>query len=220
MSQFSIARKHMVDSQIHTAGVIDPRILEAFTSLQRERFVPENLSKVACTDENLPLGEGRFLMEPVVHARMIEVAEPKSTDIVLDVGGATGYSAAILAPMVSTVIALEETNNFLDYATWIWNELGIRNIQAFQGKLPDGNPASGPYDIIFINGAVSEIPQKLIDQLAPSGRLIAVLKKAGNVLGETTIVQKTAGGNFSARGLFEAGLPYLPGFEPKPVFKF
>lgn len=220
MSQFSAARTNMVDCQIHPAGIILPGLLESFQAVPREKFVPENLRSIAYTDGDLPLGEGRYLLEPSVHARLIQAAEPKSTDVVLDIGGATGYPAAIMSPLVTTVVAVEEKQKLLNLASRLWDEMGVCNVVGLKASLAGGSPEHAPFDLIFMNGAVAEIPGALVEQLGPEGRLVTIVKKPGAVMGQVVIVQNLGEKRFSSYTLFEAGAHYLPGFEPQATFTF
>jgi protein-L-isoaspartate(D-aspartate) O-methyltransferase len=220
MSDFNVARTNMVDCQIHPAGILLPGLLESFQTVPREKFVPENLRSIAYTDGDIPLGEGRFLLEPGVHARLIQAAEPKCTDVVLDIGGGSGYAAAIMSPLVTTVVALEDKQKLLTLATRLWDELGVCNVVGLKNKLAEGSPEHAPFDLIFMNGAVAEIPSGLVEQLSPQGRLITIVKKPGAVLGQAVIVQNLGEKRFSSYTLFEAGAQYLPGFEPQPTFTF
>lgn len=220
MLKFSNARTNMVDCQIHTSGIVMPELLHAFETVPREKFVPAKMKNVAYVDEDLAIGDGRFLLDPVTHARMIQAAEPSAQDVILDIGGVTGYSSAIFSNLVMTVVALEEKKKYLDHADKVWAELEACNVAGFKGKLVAGAPEHGPYDIIFMNGSVSEIPANLIEQLAPGGRLVTIIRKAGEVMGQVTLLQSLGEKGFSSYTLFEAGCPFLPGFEPKPVFSF
>lgn len=220
MSDPQTARKNMVDGQIHTHGVVVPEILEAFETVPRESFAPELFEKNAYNDEDIPLGEGRYMLEPAVHARLVQALELKPDDVVLDIGGGTGYSAAILSNLASTVVVLESDHEFASKAAKLWESLGLCNIVAFEGALEQGHPNNAPYDSIIINGAVADVPPQILDQLAPEGRLVTVVKRAGNVMGEARLYQKDEHGHVSAYPLFEAGTPYLAGFEPRPEFQF
>jgi protein-L-isoaspartate(D-aspartate) O-methyltransferase len=220
MSDFSNARTNMVDCQIHTSGVISPVILQAFETVPRERFVPEGLQNVAYNDEDLPLGEGRFLLEPATHARMLQAIEPQPDDVVLDVGGATGYSAAILSFMASTVMAVEEKKKHITWMEEACNALDICNVVGFKGALKAGCAQHAPYNLIFMSGSVSEIPQELVKQLAPGGRLVTIIREPGKVMGQVTLIQSLGEKGVSSYTLFEAATPYLPGFEPQPAFTF
>ncbi len=219
MTSFSQTRKNMVDSQIQTAGVISPSILDAFRNVPRETFVPEQLRNVAYGDGDLPIGGGRYLPEPIVHGRMVQAADPKKRDRVLDVGGGTGYAAAIMASVAGEVVALEEDRQFLDYATQVWAHMGLTNIAPAIGHLTTGFKQGAPYDIIFVHGAVAEIPVQLAAQLAPGGRMLTIVKQPGRVMGQATLTI-SAGNSHSSRVLFEAAAHYLPAFAPQPVFVF
>ncbi len=214
------ARKNMVDCQIHTAGVVAPAVLAAFQAVPREIFAPGNVRPVAYADEDLPLGQGRFLMAPAILARMIQASDIVPADTILDIGGATGYAAAILSSLAGTVIALDERADFIEQARRHWNSLGIRNAEGLAGSPAGGDAGRAPFDLIFINGAVAEIPARLVEQLTPEGRMIVVLKKPGAVIGQATLVKKSGERGFSSYALFDAASPYSPGFEPKPSFQF
>lgn len=220
MFDFQKARRNMVDCQIHTAGVISPAILDSFATVPRERYVPDTHKRVAYNDEDIVLEDGRILLEPSVHARMVQALDLKSTDVVLDIGGGNGYAAAILSPIVSTVIAVEDKQARIDAATEIWQAMDCCNVAGLKAPLQEGNAENAPYDAIIINGAVPQVPQTLLDQLGPEGRLIAVVRKPGKTMGEATLMRRTGNQTFSSSRLFDAGTPYLAVFAPKPEFQF
>lgn len=220
MTDFSQARKNMVDSQIHTAGVVDDAILKAFGNVPRETFVPQPLQNVAYGDGDLPLGGGRTLPEPINHARLVQAAGPDKNSRVLDIGGGTGYPAAIMAGIAGFVTVLEEDRQFLDYAIQAWQHLGFQNITPALGPLAAGYANGGPYDIIFIHGAVTEVPLNIAAQLAPGGRLMTIVKQPGTVMGQATLTINSVGNKYSSRPLFDAGADYLPAFAPQPAFVF
>lgn len=217
---YSKARINMVDGQIHTAGVTSEEILDAFLNMPRELFLPEKMKGIAYTDEDIPSCPGRILLEPMVHAKLLQAAQPTSTDIALDIAGGTGYSAAILSPLVSTVIALESNQKMLDKAAKNWDELLACNVVGMVGDLKDGAPEQGPFSLISINGAVEDIPQTLIDQLAPQGRLITILKSSPNKCGEAVLVKKDNDGNTTIVRLFETNGTMIPDFKKAPAFVF
>lgn len=220
MAKFSQARQNMVDGQIKTTGVIIPGVLDAFETVKREIFLPQGAQNIAYSDSEQGVAPGRYLLEPSVHARMIEAVQPEEADVVLDIGGASGYSAALFSSMVSTVIALESDEALLAQAQAHWNDMNACNVVGVHGDLTSGNEKNAPYDIIFMNGAVSEIPNHLVALLAEGGRLIAVVKEAGEVMGRAVIVKKSTGGHSSDFDVFDARAQYLPGFEPKEEFRF
>lgn len=220
MFDYAKARSTMVDCQIHPNGVIDPRILSAFETLPREKFLPANKKPVAYQDEDIKLENGRILMEPQVNARMIQLIKPVENDIALVIGDASGYVAAVLGGMVNTVISLEEDKNTIAAFEKIHRELGICNVAGVSGKLDEGAADQGPYSFIFINGSVSDVPPAILQQLSPDGRLITIVKKPGHVMGEVTLYEAGEGGYASPYAHFKAGCPYLKGFEPQESFVF
>jgi protein-L-isoaspartate(D-aspartate) O-methyltransferase len=218
--QYAKARESMVDSQIHPMGVVMESVLEAFQQVPREEFVPEEKKGICYCDEDIEIAPGRYLMEPSVLARMVQAARPDENDVALTIGSGIGYNATILSHLVSTVVALEENELLFSQAQSSWDKLGNCNIAAIKGNPADGVPESAPYDIIIVNGAVCEIPQSLKDQLSEGGRLVAVVKKVGQKIGKATLVKKDKEGLLSESVLFDAGTPYLHGFEPKKEFVF
>jgi protein-L-isoaspartate(D-aspartate) O-methyltransferase len=220
MTDFSAARTHMVDSQIHTMGVVNDNVLEAFRTVPREDFVPDEKRGIAYNDEDLPVAKGRVLMEPVTHARLLQAVSPTSEDNVLDIGGATGYSAAILAKVAGRVVSVEPDAALLAKGEANWRRQGYGNIVPHQGSLEQGCAAHGPYSLIIVNGAVAEIPQSWLDQLAPGGRMVGVVRTRADKIGKAVLLQKNAEGIVGERILFDAAVPYLPGFEPRNEFVF
>lgn len=225
MFDYAKARTNMVDCQIHTSGVVNPDLLRAFETVPRENFVPEKSKSLAYFDEDLSIGNGRFLLEPMAYSRMLQIADLKKDDVVLDIGCATGYSSAILSSIVSTVVALDQDQELLDQAQKNWEGLDICNVVAVSGQHKEGAADNAPYSLIVINGAVSEIPENLMKQLSPEGRLVTILKKPGQSVGEIVIAKRNNVDNlgetsFSSYSLFNAATPYLTGFEPESLFSF
>lgn len=218
MINFEQARTNMVDGQIHTAGVVDDGILNAFLTVPREQFVPEKLKGIAYSDEDIDIGQGRYMLEPITHARMLQKAAVSADDVVLDIGSGAGYSSAILSSLVTTVIAVEHNKRQMDKAVKQWDSQGICNVVLIDDALTDGNAQHAPYSLIIINGAVSEVPDVLFDQLDNGGRLITIVKKPNSVMGSVTLFRKGENGEISSMPLFEAGTPFLKGFEVVPEF--
>jgi protein-L-isoaspartate(D-aspartate) O-methyltransferase len=218
MPDYAAARRNMVDSQLRTNRVTDEALLAAMGEIPRERFVPPALAGVAYVDEDLSLGGGRYLMEPMVLARMIQAAEIQPSDTVLDVGCATGYSSAVAARLAATVIGLESDSRLAKAATENLAALRIDNAVIVSGDIRAGHPRQAPYDVILVQGAIGEIPAALAAQLGEGGRLVAVVTPPG-ATGRATLSLKT-GGIVSHRDLFDAATPPLPGFELAPGFRF
>jgi protein-L-isoaspartate(D-aspartate) O-methyltransferase len=218
MTDFALARHNMIEGQIRTNKVTDPALVDALAALPREQFVPAERRSAAYVDEDLRLAGGRHMMEPMVLARLLQAAEPTRTDVALDVGCATGYATAVLARLTATAIGLESDAALARSATETLARLAIDNAIVVEGRLGDGFPKHGPYDVILIGGAVEEFPQALIEQLAEGGRLVGV-RRPGAGPGAATLLLKRRGA-VAGRTLFEAATPYLVGFAPKPRFVF
>ena len=218
MVDFVAARHHMVDSQIRTNKVTNPDVIDAMEEIPRERFVDKSHQGIAYLDEDLPIGNGRFLMEPMILARMLQTLDLQSGDIVLDVGVATGYSSAVISRLASTVIALESDPSFASQTTLNMAELGIDNVVLVEGALADGYPAQAPYDVIVLEGAVPEVPTAITDQLADGGRLCAVIDENGTQ--GRAVLMVRSGDVVSRRVVFDANTPSLPGFEKAQGFVF
>ncbi|PCJ96022.1 MAG: hypothetical protein COA45_11535 [Zetaproteobacteria bacterium] len=220
MVDFLQTRINMVDGQIHPAGVVDPSILESFETVPRELFVPERLQGVAYTDKDLDIGQGRYLLEPITHAKMMQAVLPVESDVVLDIGVGAGYSTAILSPMVTMIIALEHNKRQMDKATKLWDRLDVCNVALIEGALSEGVSDQAPYSLIVINGAVEMVPDNIFDQMDIGGRLITVIRKPEQSVGQATLFIKSDNGTVSSKILFDASAPFLTGFEPKACFKF
>lgn len=218
MADFAAARRHMVECQIRTNKVTDRAIIDAMMEIPRERFVNPEQRGVAYLDEDLPLGGGRHLIEPMVLARMLQEAEIGPDDVVLDIGGGSGYSAAIISHLASTVIAVETGTSIVQAITEELADLGIDNVAVVEGELNLGYSAQAPYDVILLEGAVSEVPGGITKQLADGGRLCAVVTE-DNGLGRATLMVRN-GAIVSSRILFDANTPALPGFEKEAGFVF
>ena len=214
---YAAARHNMVESQIRPNQVTDPLVMAAMAEVPREAFMPKPLRGVAYVDEDISLGNGRHMMEPLVLARLLQGAEIASSDVVLVIGCATGYCTAVLARMANTVVALESDSDLAEAATATLGELGINTVAFVDGPLREGYAKQGPYDVIFFCGAVSEIPATIREQLSEGGRLVAVVSGGG--MGKANLITRQDG-HFSKLELFDAATPLLPGFEPTPSFVF
>jgi len=218
MTKFEAARAHMIESQLRPNKVMDGRVLRAFAEIRRELFVPQHLRVVAYIDEDLPLGSGRYLTEPMVAARLLQAATIERTDTVLIIGAGMGYEAALAALLARSVVAVEEDPELARRARAALVEHSIASVSVVEGPLPQGYRPRAPYDVILFCGAVAEVPSEIDSQLAEGGRLLAVVKSASGV-GRATFRTRT-GGVVARRVLFDAATPLLPGFLPKPAFVF
>ena len=220
---FQAARLAMVESQIRPNGVRDPLILNAFATLPREAFVPEAQKALAYMDEPVvavPAMEGspaRYLLQPMVLAKLLQGAAIAQSDHALDIGGATGYSAAVLAQICRKVEALEASESLAETMRQSLAAANVANVSVHHGPLNQGLYDSKPYDFILLNGSVAEEPKELFAQLAEGGRLVAIIRR--DWLGHAYLYTKSSGA-VSGRPIFDAGAEYLPGFEKHSHFVF
>lgn len=218
MPDYAAARLNMVESQIRPNKVTDPRLLDALLEIPREGFVPDQLRGVAYVDEDVPLGGGRFLMEPMVFARLVQTASVKPSDTVLEVGGGSGYGAAVLARLAARVVTLESEPALGRPAETNLRRLGISNVKVIVGPLVAGYAADAPYAVILFGGAVERVPSGITEQLADGGRLVAVVAPPGEP-GRATLITRV-GGALSRRVVFDAGTSVLPALQLEPGFAF
>jgi len=215
---YDAARHMMVEAQLRTNRVVDPALLTALESVPREIFVPKQLAGGAYIDGPVPVGNGRALMEPMVFGRLLQSAEIKPTDVVLDIGCASGYSAAVLSYVASTVVALESDSELAGRASAALASLKVDNVAVVTGNLHDGDPSHGPFDVIILEGQVAAVPEAILNQLADQGRLLAVVDD-GTGLGRATLYSRF-GDAYSHRVIFDATAPRLPGFVAPARFAF
>ena len=220
MIDFVTARRMMVDGQVRTADVTDPRILSAMLELPREQFFPEDKVSLAYLDIDVTVSEAglpvRRLLKPMVLAKLIHVAGIAETDHVLDVGCATGYSTALLARLAGSVVGLEEYRDLARQADAALGAVSEANAKVVIGPLLGGWPAEAPYDLILLEGATEVMPMAIMDQLKVGGRLACVM---GREPGKAMIYQRTEA-DFSGRAVFDAAAPLLPGFAKPREFVF
>ncbi|WP_227269734.1 protein-L-isoaspartate O-methyltransferase family protein [Roseobacter weihaiensis] len=217
MPDFSARRTTMVDTQVRPADVTKFPIIEAMLTIQREDFVPAAQREAAYVGENLELEEGRVILEPRTLAKMLDNLDISVDELVLDVGSALGYSAAVIARMAEAVVAVEEDEALASEAQDALSAAGIDNVILHNGPLVEGAAQHGPYDVIVVQGGIVKLPDALVAQLKDDGR-IACLFMDGP-LGEVRIGRKQ-NGLISWRSAFNAGAPVLPGFESAPAFHF
>lgn len=218
MTDYAVARHNMVEGQIRTNRVTDPALVSALAAVPREAFVPKSMQAIAYVDEDLSIGQGRHLMEPLVLARLLQVAEVTPSDAVLDIGCATGYSTAVIARIAGSVVGVESDARLVAEANQRLGELGMDNAAVVQGELTRGYAKQAPYNVIVLNGAIGGVPREIADQLVEGGRLVAVVRDDGGI-GRATLMAR-AGGTLSSRIIFDAATPDLPGFAREPGFVF
>ena len=217
MTSMDSARTLMVEAQVRTNDVTDPRIIDAMSRLPRERFVPAAKQHLAYSDACVELSAGRYLLDPRSFAKLAQLAGITDQDRVLDVACGMGYSTIVLAAMAKEVVGLEELAPLADEASRAVREFGDGRAKVVTGPLTDGYPAAGPYDVIFINGAVETLPDSYPSQLREGGRLVAIFHQ-GPVGKAHFCVQR--GGALSHRVAFDATVPVLHRFVRASAFVF
>lgn len=213
---YAKARFNMVESQIRTNKVTDSKLLAAMSRMPRQIFVPTGLAGVAYVDKSLRIAPNRYLLEPLVLARLLQEAVVEPSDKVLVIGAGTGYSAAILGELAGSVAAVESDAGLAETARGNLAALAVTNAVVHTGPMEQGLAASGPYDVILIDGMIAELPKPIADQIADHGRLVAVQAQEGRC--GAGMLYRKLGGSVSGRILFDAAGPFLPGFEPRSAF--
>lgn len=217
MFDFAEARTRMVDNQLRTNDVTDLAVLAAMGSTPREAFVTPAKKPFAYIDEDVAIADGRYLMKPHVLARLVQLAEPAPSDLVLVVGAGTGYAAAILARLAGSVVALEVEPSLADRATDLLQTLGHDNVAVVTGPLAAGYPNEGPYDLVFVDGAVEVLPDAFGAQLKDGGRMVVIVGEGRAA--EARLYTRSAG-SVAGRYAFNAAAKPLPGFAAAPQFAF
>lgn len=217
MFDFAAARDHMIDCQIRTADVTDLSVLRAFRKVKREMFVPKSKAALAYSDANIEMEDGRVLMRPRDISKLIQAADIKPTDIVLDIACGRGYSSAVLAGLAETVVALEDDDERVEKATTNLSEMGADNAVVVKGDLKAGAKEHGPFDVIFVNGAVTEVSKNWLDQLANNGRLVAIV--LDGTVGRASVYTRS-GDVIGDRIVFDANVPMLAGMSRPAEFAF
>jgi len=221
MIDFAQARRNMVEGQVRTAGVTDLALIDAMLEVPRERFVASDQVNLAYLDTDLPVGRppkqaSRRLVKPMVLAKLLQAAELRAEDAVLDVACATGYAAAVLARLAARVTALEEDATLAAAAKGALSDLKPANVTVVTGPLTAGWPSGAPYDVILLEGATETAPRGLFSQLRDGGRLLCV---QGRNPGQA-MLYRSIGGDVTGRAVFDAAAPLLPGFVEPPAFVF
>ena len=214
MFDYKKARKNMVDNLIRPANVTDPKLLSALGDVQRDKFLPSNLASLSYSETELLIQSDRTSISPWMLAKMLQFLDLNSTDNVLSLATGYGYSCALMSSLANFVVAVE-TKDLAQEAQGRLIENGYDNILVREGNINEGAEEEGPYDAIFIEGAVEYINEEIINQLKHEGRIIAVFKD--RILGQCRLGIKT---NFGVqwRNLFEANCTLLNDFKIEKEF--
>jgi len=214
---FARARDIMVESQVRTSDVTDPRVLHAMRTLPRERFAPAAKRAVAYGDLELEVAPGRVLMRPRDLAKLVQNLAPDRHHRALEIAGATGYGAAVLAHCCERVITLDPDSDLSFAANAAMESCGLKNVKAVSIKTVDGWADEAPYDIILLNGGAELVPEAWLNQLAPGGRLGVIVRQGA--AGAARIYTRS-GDAIAYRSAFDAAPPIAPGLQRPPQFAF
>lgn len=217
MTDFAAARRAMVDCQVRPSDVTRYPIIDAMLTIRKEEFVPANKRAVAYAGEHIALAPGRVVLDARVIGKMLDAVEITRDDLVLDIGCGLGYVAALLGHMAEAVIAVEEDPELAEAAAKTLSDEDILNVVVEQGPLGQGAADHGPYDVIFVEGAVERLPETLTDQLKIGGRVVALFREGAT--GQCKLGVRTDSG-VTWRRAFDATAPVLPGFEAEKAFEF
>lgn len=219
MTDYAEARNMMVDSQVRPNKVTDPRIIAAMRALPRERFVPTEKAPLAYADEDVSLGGGRVLMEPMLIARLLQTAGIQAGDRVLMVAAGCGYSACVAASCGAVIVALESEDDLAAQAHVLLAEFAP-DVKLVVGPLVEGCAAHAPYDLVVIDGAYDELPPALVAQLRnPGGRLVGVRTGPGRI-GQAVLGEVVGTSGLRTQAVFDAATPVLPELRRAAAFVF
>lgn len=215
MTDFALRRTMMVDTQIRPSDVTKFPIIAAMLSLPREEFVPDDKVETAYVGDDLVLDGSRVLLSPRTLAKLLDALAITQTDLVLDIGCATGYSSALMLPMAQAVVALEEDPALAKAAESALARTGAETVVLIQGPLNEGARQHAPYDVMILQGGVEEFPQALVSQLREGGRVAALFMEGALGVARLGIRH---GDHIGWRDMFNATAPVLPGFEKVQAF--
>ena len=209
--------KKMVEGQIKPIGGMQKNILDAFNSINRDDFVPKNLKGNSFSERNLFLKRDRFVLKANLIAKIISVLNISNEENVLVIGSSTGYSSAVISRIAETVISIEEDKELLVFSEEAVKKNGIDNIVFINNAMIEGCPEQGPFNAIIIEGAIDEVPLKILNQLEHNGRLIAMVNNNGI---SNVIEYQKKNDTFTDRFIFSCSAPKLKSFDKRKSFSF
>ena len=213
----NLLNKNMVEGQIKPIGGMQKNILEAFSSINRDDFVPKHLKDNSFSERNLFLERDRFILKANLTAKIVSALNISNEENVLIIGSSTGYSSAIISRLAETVISIEEDKELLDFSEDVIKNIGIDNIVFINNKMIEGCSDQGPFNAIIIEGAIDEVPPKILNQLEHNGRLIAMINDNGI---SNVIEYQKKNNTFTERFLFSCSAPKLKSFDKRKSFSF
>jgi len=212
---FDQARFNMVEQQVRTWEVLDQRVLDVISTVQRELFVPAKHRKLAYADLMLPIGHEQAMLKPVVEGRLLQALEIKPDDNVLEIGTGTGYLSACLAELAAEVLSVEIQPELMQIAEQNIKRASRHSIELQQGDvLADWEPGK-TFDVIVVSGSVREVPTRFLEWVKPNGRIFTVC--GDDPVMEAVVMTKTEEG-WATESVFETILPRLIGAEDSEEF--
>ncbi|MGI9199705.1 MAG: protein-L-isoaspartate O-methyltransferase family protein [Woeseiaceae bacterium] len=212
-----LARQQMVQQQVRTVDVFDPKILRVLGSVPREQFVPAGMEALAFAETELPLANGQFMMAPNIEGRMLQSLAIERSDRVLEVGTGSGFVTACLARLGTSVTSIDLFEDFQASAAANLEDSGIKNFDLQIMDAMQQLPA-GEYDAIAVTGSIEEFDPRFVMALKPGGRLFIVVGTAPNM--EARLVVRTGDNDWQTESLFETELPALVNGALPPQFSF
>lgn len=215
ITSFEAMRHAMVQSQLRTNAVNDPRVVTAMAKVAREKFVPEGVRRLAYRDTAVAIGNGRYLNVPIATGKLLTEAYLLPADRVLLIGAAGGYTAAVLAGLVASVVAVESDK---DLATHAKGALaGLDNVKLVEGPLEKGYAKGAPYDVLIVDGCVEQLPDTLVSQVVSGGRVVSGIVERGV---RRLATGRAVKGGFGLRAFADVDCVTLPGFAAPRGFAF
>jgi protein-L-isoaspartate(D-aspartate) O-methyltransferase len=216
-SAFDGLRAAMVTSQLRVSKVTDESVITAMGEVERHLFVPTSKAAMAYADQDVALGNGRYLVQPLVLARVLAAADIRPGQHVLVIGAGAGYSAAVLAQMGAHVTALEEDDDLRASAAHVLAIAGYPQVKVVAGKLTEGYAADAPYDVIFVDGGFEKLPETITSQLADNGVFAGIMLEGTVGRG---VSGRKSGEHIGMMPFMDALVHGLPGFEKPKEFAF
>lgn len=215
---FELARTNMVENQVRTWEVLDPRVLDVLGRVRREDFVSAEHRKLAFADLCLPLGHGEVMMKPVLEGRVLQALELRSTDRVLEIGTGSGFLAACLGGLTAQVESVDIHADFVANAGTRLAAAGVTNVTLHTGEAVREWQPQGLFDAVIATGAVAEVPQRWFGWLKPGARLLAI--RGASPAQQAVLFTREGEREQREDALFETDLPYLVHAAPSTAFVF
>ena len=215
---FERARFNMVEQQVRPWEVLDQDVLDSMMAVKREEFVPGDFRSLAFSEAEIPIGCGQIMLSPVIEGKLLQAAQVKATDSVLEIGAGSGYFAALLAAHADWVRTIEIEPQLVAMAADNLNNAGVGNVIVEEGDGAEGWPLHAPYDVIVVSGGMPVLPSAFQAQLKLGGRLVAFVGEAPVMVAR--LITCVREGEFESIDLFENVVPLLRNAKRDNAFHF